>query len=1173
MKVIILELVVIFTFLASISGAMSININYSNQNIENWLSNSSVHYITINMPQRPSYYFRFYENGTSMYDVYYPYYYYESNFNYSNSSTGTAFFLGKTVYPQSFLNNMKDTIFCDGNYTGNSTVYRFFITLCELKNETFIANGTLLSKYNVSESELNEIEPNATNNSINTEINNYLSSLAVLTTPKDIFSKLFYSTYANYSNVCTTPSNASTDIILLTPSTNQNKFSIKYVSCLGNSTDLSLPYFIDYYKYINSLDYFLLTTKYDNPQFLYYSLLYGIKNSQIFPNYEGPELIQNNIALLGVYPGIIPSGYEAEKQLNYSQLLIPINYIKNQNTTLLEKNGINISSGTYKNITLDVAVQNKINDYSYYNISTSESPFYGTLSSGPIEYADSCNGGIGFGSATQQEEENIKNQFYNIMFSNRLYPENYYQNIKNGSYYGPSIIQATPSNINFDINNITYGAKYINGSIAYENSTHTNFTNQTLLEFNISVNSIKNPIALKQLFASLESKYSYTMNFYEFNTYFDQPQFNITHGQYQKTITYTEDNKTYSKTITCYTSSVSTKQSYNSSKQFFTSKTFDYTTNQTSYINVSTNMSAMSMFKTNNNGLPTSLNYSFVLYRSSTPSKPSFSYVTIPPGTDFQIYSPNETLLESFDASFLNTTAVENGNITSKVYMFGPTWVYPDIYSEATAYYPTYLTIADDNEYKSVYSTYKSGLTYTGDGGIFSSFQGLSGMETMILEGASTLASYHFGLINKTQLFNSAPFQFLQNEHMTEEYYLDGCPYTKIGNVCVIPQTSYVLTPNQTMFEKDYNLLNPLLYSQNMYFYYIEPSQELCTKVGLWQTALSHVPTASGYVANWTPCTSGNYSGINYILVDSQQLNFNTTWENFTPTTKKLFYNILENSSTYNRTYYGEAGSSSGPSIGGLSGINFNGNYSVIYPESYSSPETEPLTEYNKHIYNFSTPEATLTIENSGASFNISKDYNELLLDECKLDFCFSTTLYPTKVYTMLFYQSSYEGNNTYRISVYPNAYQTFLYPLNSSINENVEVSFTNGGYTLVSSKSGQTKANLNVGSTFYIKYNPNSTTTSLTASGNTIYVTAPTFSQYSIMFNFTNPETLGQNSNYTFLIPKQSLTVNLSFGKKEGVVYWLSIIVILIILYLLYKTKFFEPFKEHIKRKFRGEY
>jgi len=81
-----------------------------------------------------------------------------------------------------------------------------------------------------------------------------------------------------------------------------------------------------------------------------------IKNNNIFPRYEGPELIQNNIALLGVYPGIIPSGYEAEEQLNYSQLLVPINYIKNQNTTLLEKNGINVTSGIYKNITLDVAV-------------------------------------------------------------------------------------------------------------------------------------------------------------------------------------------------------------------------------------------------------------------------------------------------------------------------------------------------------------------------------------------------------------------------------------------------------------------------------------------------------------------------------------------------------------------------------------------------------------------------------------------------------------------------------------------------------------------------------------------------------------------------------------------------------------------------------------------------
>jgi len=1181
MKQLTLYYILTFELLFIVSGASSISITHSPQTIENWLSNSFVHYTTMNISIKPSYYFLFSNNGSTIYDVYYPYYFYNSYFNYSNSSSGTTFFLGKTAYPQPFLNNMKGTIFCNGSYTGTSIVDRFFINLCELKNATFTANGTLLSNYNASASELNQIEPNAINNSINTEINNYLTSLAVLTIPKDIFSKLLYSTYANYSNACTTPPEPLNDSILLTPSNQYKNFSIKYVSCLGNSTNLSLPYFIDYYKYINSLSYFMLTTKYDNPQFLYYSLLYGIKNNNIFPRYEGPELIQNNIALLGVYPGIIPSGYEAEEQLNYSQLLVPINYIKNQNTTLLEKNGINVTSGVYKNITLDVAVQNQINNYAYYNLSVNEYPFHGTLSSGPIEYYDSCNGGIGLSSAVQQEEENIKSQFYKIMYFNKLYPANYYQEIANGSFYGPSIIEAVPTDISFETNNVTYGAKYINGSIAYENSTHLNFTNQTLLEFNISVNAIKNPSALKQLFASLQSKYSYIMNFYTFNTYFNQPQINITHGQYQKTIAYTQDNKTYTETITCYTSSVSTTQSYNSTKELFASKNFEYNTNQTSYINVSTNMSAMNMFKTNANGIAEKLNYSFALYKSSIPSKPSYSYVTIPPGTEFQIYSPNYTLLESFDASFLNTTAIENGNITSKVYMFGPTWVYPNIYSEATAYYPTYMTIADDNEYRSDQSSYSVSLKYLhqgfvgsiGNEGILGMVKSLIGIIPMTVQGAEDLFAYDTGHLNKTQLFNSAPFQILQNLHMIEEYYLDGCPYTKIGNVCIIPQTAYVLSPNQTMFERDYNLLNPLLYTQNMYFFYIEQSKTLCEKVNFWKLALSNIPTAKKYVSNWASCPSYNYSGIDYVLVDSQQLNFNTTWKNFTPETEKLFYNILENSSTYNRTYYGNVGYSYEPSAGTLSGVNFNGNYSVIFPESYSSPETEPITEYDKYLHNLSTPISSIIVENSGISFNISKDYNELLLYECKLNFCFSTAIYPTKVYTTLFYQPFYIGNNTYRISVYPNEYQTFLYQLNDSINENVEVSLMNGGYTLTPSKLGQTKINLTVGPAFYIKYNPNSTITSITASGNTIYVTAPMFSQYSISLNFTNPETLGQNSNYTFLIPKQSLIVNLSFGKKEGIVYWLSIIVILIILYLLYKTKFFEPFKENIKRKLRGEY
>jgi len=1194
-KILFLNFIVIFIFLTSTSLAFSINIPSGSQTIENWLSNSSIHYLSLNYPAKPLYNFIFYNNGTTIYNVYYPYYYYESNLNYTNSSTGTQFFLGKTAYPQPFLNNMENTELCNNNYTGNSSVYRFFITLCNLKKANFIANGTLLSEYNITAAEENQYQNNSgylfngiyiykyknlnnniqnktlynfnnsyntynsnSYNSINTEIYNYLRGIVVSTIPKDIFSKLLYLTYAGYSEKCNSQNTQSSPIIIDQSTEKYNSFTIESASCNGNPYNYSLPYFIDYYKYINSLAYFLLTTRNDTPQILYYSLLYGIKNSQLFPNIEGPELFQNDVALLGVYPGIIPSGYEAEKQLNYTQLLVPINYIKNQNTTLLKKNGIKVLSGTYNNITLDVAVQNKINNYSYYNISTNEYPFKGNLKSGPIKYYDSCGGGIGYRTAVENEEKNIKNQFYSIMASDKLYPKNYYNEIPNGSSFGPSLIEAMPTNVSFEYNNLTYGAKYIDGSIAYEKSLHLNFTNQTLLEFNISTNSIKIPSELRQLFATLQSKYSYTMNFYDFNTYFNQPQFNITNGQYQKTISYTVDNKTYSETVTCYTSSVTTNQTYNSSKELYATKTYNYGSNQTSYINVSTNMSAISMFKTNNNGIANTLNYSFVLYKSSIPSKFSYSYVTIPPGSDFQVYSPNESLLESFDASFLNTTAVENGNITNKIYMFGPTWVYPDIYSEATAYYPTYMTIADDNEYTIAYNTYITGITSSG----------LVGMGLLTAEGILDLGSYLLGLTNKTEFFNSAPFQYLENLHMIQNYYLDGCPYTKIGNMCVVQQTSYAVYPNQTMYENDYNLLNPLLYTQNMYFYYAESPTNLCAKVGFWKNAFETAPVisqfTSGWVQNWKNCPNTNYDGVDYIVMDSQQLNFNTTWKNFTPVTKGLFFNILENSSTYNRTYYGENASTQSTTSATLSGINFNGNYSVIFPESYSSSETKLLTEHNKS--------SAITIENNGASFNISKGYDELLLKECKLDFCFSATLYPTKVYTMLFYQPEYIGNNTYKISLYPNAYQTYLYPFNNSINENVEVSLTNGGYSIVSSKVGQTSVNMNIGSTFYIKYNPNSTSTSIYSSGNTIYVTAPIFSSYYLSMNFTNNQTLGQNSNYTFMIPKQKLDLNLNFGKQNSLSYWLAIIILIIIAYILYKKGFIDDIKNSIMKKFKEE-
>jgi hypothetical protein len=1158
MKIVYLIFAIILIEFIGFNYALSINISISNQNIGSWLNNNFVHYIVYNKSISPLYNFYFYKNGTTIYNIYYPYYYYNSNFNLSNSSTGTEFFLGKTAYPQPFLKNMRGTNFCNGSYTGNSSVYRFFISLCELENSTINVNGTLLSKYNQTLSN-NTYEYN----SLNTEINNYIKSLVVLTTPKDIFSKLLYATYANYSEVCKNSSNEP-DITNLSSSGEIKDLNINYASCQGNAKNYSLPYFLDYYKYINSLNYFLMTTKMDTPQILYYSLLYGIKNSQIFPNYEGPELIESDIALLGVYPGIIPSGYEAEKQLNYSQLLLPINYIKNENTILLENNGINVTSGIYKNITLDTVIQNKINSYSYYNISTNQTPFYGNLTSGPIKYYDSCGGGIGFESAINQEEEKIKEQFYSIMYNNKLYPLNYYQYINNGSFYGPSIIEAVPTNISFDINNVTYGAKYLNGLIAYENSTKLNFTNQTLLEFNIPVNAIKNIPALHQLFVSLNNKYSYTTNFYTFKTNFGQPKTNITNGQYQKTVTYTKNNQTYTETITCYTSSVSTTQSYSSTKQFFASKTYDYNTNQTSYINVSTNMSAMNMFKTNTNGIPDKLNYTFTLYKSSISSKPSYSYITIPPGTDFQIYSPNETLLESFDASFLNTTEVENGSIMNKVYMFGPTWVYPDIYTQATAYYPTYMTISNDNEYKNMYGLYEYDLISTSESGL-----GINSLMNFLKSASIEVIEKMLNSINNTQFINSPTFQIVEYDHMTQEYYLNGCPYTKIGDVCVIQQVSYTINPNQTMYTNDYNLLNPLLYTQNMYFYYIHPPIETCAVIESIKGILSITPGMSNYVSNWKSCPSYNYNGIDYILVDGQQLNFNTTWKNFTPSTKAFFYNTIENSSTYNNTYYGENASSNKQTIGVLSGINFNGNYSVIYPESYSSSETKPLLNYNKNLSNLSNTESSIIIENNGISFNISKDYDSLSLDECKLNFCFSSVLYPTKVYTTLFYQEEYIGNNTEKISVYPNEYQSFLYPINSLIKENVVASLMNGGYTITPSKTYKTEVNLTAGATFYIKYNTNSSVTSISESGNTIYVTAPLFSQYSLLLNFTNDQTVGNFSNYTFIIPKQKMIISLSFGNQEKLTYWLGLIVIIIVIYALHRLKFFSSLKEDIKRNF----
>jgi hypothetical protein len=871
-----------------------------------------------------------------------------------------------------------------------------------------------------------------------------------------------------------------------------------------------------------------------------------MKLSNVFPIQKTPALIEDNIALLAVYPGAIPSGLDAEQMLNYSPLGLPINYFKNNNITELTNNGVFVYSGVYPNITMFVAVRNAINNYSYYNISPSGYPFSGSLSAGPIKYYDSCSGGIGYYNATQNEIRQMKSEAFHSLASYDLYPFNLYSEMKSdfnvSSPYGPSIIAAVPNKISIRTNNITYGALYYNKTIAYESNTTIQFSpKENLLSLVIPTNAIKNKSNVHQLFAILNNNYSYVMNYYGFNTYFSEPKFTITSGSYQKTETKVVNNKTITYTITCYTESVSGSMSYNSSLTKIGSKQISENVRKRTYINVSTNMSISKVFNVDNNGYANKLNYSFVSYISSSPNFKSFADISIPTGTTFTISSENYTPLIEFTASYpINATITGYGN--RSLILYAPTYVFPNIYQNMVYYYPTISTYANNNQYNTTLKAYELNIN---SGGIIG---GLIGAINVVVRGAESVLLHT--LINKN-ITNSPSYLIISGEHQSAEYYMEGCPYTRIGNVCIAPPPQYTLTPNQTQSQSNFNLLNPILYTENMYYSSAESPSWLCAKVDFWKHVLSPLFPS---VNQWSTCQkTPKNSWIKAIFFTNSQLLFNETWANFTPQEKQIFLKDLLNESTYtNYTYYG-------PGISNQYSLSTESRqagkvYSIVFPQSYINKVTNLTSSI---------------IVGKNTNIKLTGNYKTLHLNECVFDMCYYTTLVPTQVYTTLYYKYIYNGNYTYTVSVYPNEYENASMKISNYIHvpATVNISII---YTPYPVNLSQTTLYFTAPSTFYIK-EISSHDISLKFENNTLYVYAPALSYYKLNFKF-GEEVLPSvmNNTYNFLILPQNFTITNSVAQAYSKSEWLAFLILLIIGILLWKTKYFQSAIDSIKAKFK---
>ena len=1087
--------------------------NSQSTSIYSWLNNQTIHY-TQYAPISIKSVLNLFLNGSYFYKVEDQYYLNSSI--YPTTKKGTEFALAKQAYPFPFIQNMiKDNVsYCTENtipinQQNNSTI-DFFFSLCNINKE--------------NSSELNNISENSSISA------NQIKELAQDFMPTDNFTKELYHLYYQYSSICKYPS---------TQVSNSSIFINSY--CSGTKDNISIPNPVDYNDFYQSLyDYMQSTENNNNIPFL--ELKYDINNGTIFPRVYNGQPIQSYSAIVGIYPGILPSGIQATKMAENATIILPIKTINNTEAVILGLNGMNITSGVYSNVTLFAGVQEVNNSYATYNVSTNQAPFEGETATGYETYQNSCQSSPGLGTVESNEQSQLEKEIFSGLYSDNFYPTNFVYKYATGeeamnyTVNGASIIQASVSNETVGNTTIVYGVfDPTTLKTTFENSTSENIfsTSTKLLSLPIPKTAFTNSKMI--VFLNTTSPLSYQMSYYQFKENIGSPSYNFSHYSYQeqkfKTVTKKIGNTTVKEQVpyfvTCYVQQVATSVKYNSTKTLLSTQKNNYNINNSQTLNVSTNLSISKLL----NPSKTNLNYSYTYYllNSGNNTTKEFTKITIPLMSSFELFSSNNTMLYSFDSyQFDNNLITSNftnklASISKYIYAYDPSYVYPNSYATIPALYPTIEDSYTNTKYLIGIAQLESNPQNTNMSNLLLPIpvQLMDGFSAVFgnLESSSTKVSYSESVaINNVKEFT---------------YYENGCSGGRIGNSCIINQNYYSYGENsssKTIYH-NYDLLNPAIYSQNSFYAGEESPYWLCLKASIFGNNLGLLFS----------CLNPTVNNMSHIYITTNYLNFNTSYGNMTPQEKQEFYNYLENATQNNsqsNAFYDE--------------------YSYIHAPTYASP----YANYVKKTTTQNIANETIQYNSNGTmTLSFSTAFPSIEIIGCDYQVCFNNYLSPTNATINGFY-SDYPINNTaFFYSIEPPS----LEEANVSINQLISITANN-----------QTKV-ADVSKYFIINYiNKNSTNTFTETNKNINGTLIPVINviypinYYSslsvtpkVFITFYNNTIYNSQIKYVF---NQKTTVLYFINYKKQIIFY--ILISIIIFAILYYLGVFKEIKTGIQAR-----
>ncbi len=1111
-------IVILFLLPISLASASSVAVISPSQ----WASNSTFHWIQTDTGN-----FKISTNvnlaGFSWFTMQ-PQQYFQNDsiYKYANTTSSTEFFTSHIAYPQSFTQAMVNDNFSGCRQSANipqssSNITTFFYDMCDLYNLGYYPSNissiisNTIKTFNQSNSTQVSEESNAINQSLKSVIDSGI--------PDDLFSNDLYNISGMYSQACA----------------NGNSFggvgAIVYLDCQGNpSNDIILPYYQTYYKYYMSLLLESDLEGYDNFSIPYDELLYSIDGKNIFPVKDTSQVFQPSLSILGLYPGILPSSSNAKTLLNNATIGLPVNYAGSNDISLIESNGTFIGSGVYNNIDMFTGIQDSIVNYSIYRIPLDQPPFKGSLNTASIEYANSCGGSIGLSAAENTESLQVQQAASSSLIQSNLIPSNYqslsgFPGILSAEIKGTgiSITNATSENVIIGNTILTYGASYGNGSVAYSNSVsdHPSGGSTYLLDLKIPTNQIRDISSVSQLYSDGKTPYSYSMAFSGFSE-------NIFNDYHQTSASYTYNIGNV--TVTCYTHSVSDSGTYNATPYSLGTTIYSGNITSSSTLNVSTNLTVGNIFKKTASGIPSVLNYTFIY--NATPYAGAYAgkdILAVPAGTYVDLYYENGTQIygwsaQNFSQQYASNHYVAGGSALSgkNIYAFDPAYVYPDILSNLSIYYPTITNVQNNGELLAVQESGIQSNIFSSLGNDISGF--LSGIYDWAT-GTSQPSTGNSGNINNQitsiNLIDAAKYSF-------------NCP-TMVGNYCIIPMQLFYYGSNANIIAPDYDLLNPTLYTQNYPYSFNMNQSKLCSEAQ--QLAIENNVKFS------PPQPCATYSG-NYVSYTNDVMNINETWQGFNSSDIARVYNITHTFGTTGNSVLGDSYSIIDPSTFSSSIVCTNWLAPGCTPQQFLLPSycsNNDLTEQQGIIC------ANDAAEIGNAKYNnpdlfvvLNQTVNPVILKECIYTFCFTKSLTPTKYIVSLDYKMVQESSSLFNFTLVPSTYSSMI-PDNMITN----ISITYNGIT-----SGL----FPVGKQFYINmsFNGNESVPRFSQKGNSITI-ATQFSDTGIFGELPaivsiNPSKFMLPNNSTFYVISQNVKLNFNSLTNDDLI-WIAIILIIIMI------------------------